>query len=271
MSITFTATKMALSHAFGASKVFLVKHAPEILLVTGIALTTGALVYSNIVTAKKLPVAKEKYVKACTDIRANDPDGDTRKAITKETGKFVGECAKMYAVPAAMYGAGVFCGIKSHCILTTRCDALVAALAAAAAKSDTATEEATEEPKVEEPKSVPGLDYLFDENTCKVWHHYDAAERLSFLYGTEEGLTLRLRSRGYLFLNEALEAMRMDPVPEGQTWGWVDKDHTAVVDFGINMNMDEMKAYLEDGNAGVWLHPNCTGCIVDNFTTFQKK
>lgn len=79
--------------------------------------------------------------------------------------------------------------------------------------------------------------FKFSRKTSDYWVN-DLGRNLSFLKAQERWMEDKLRVRGYLFLNEVLEALDLDPLSYGYRYGWVWND---IVDFGIG---DEINAFV---------------------------
>jgi hypothetical protein len=105
---------------------------------------------------------------------------------------------------------------------------------------------------------------LFDERS----HNWSprAETNIIFLRCQQNWANDRLRARGYLFLNEVLDALDLNITQAGQQVGWLwDGNGDNYVDFGIFD--DQMKPELYDFFSGkenaVWLDFNVDGLILD--------
>jgi hypothetical protein len=96
----------------------------------------------------------------------------------------------------------------------------------------------------------------FDE-TCKAWTR-NAELNLAFLMQTQNYLNDRLRSRGYLSLNDAYEALGFQQTGIGQIKGWVydpsNPDLQNHVDLGIHDLYNEQKrAFVNGYEKSIWI------------------
>lgn len=109
--------------------------------------------------------------------------------------------------------------------------------------------------------------FIYDAANALDWKRYPGWN-LKYLRDAEQELNRRLQSRGYLTLNQALEAIGLQPVDYGMIAGWIASDPGAHVSFGIT---DEAGNCEGDPNADLacWsggspdylLHINCRGNI----------
>lgn len=109
-------------------------------------------------------------------------------------------------------------------------------------------------------KNLGGSPYawVFDEN-CELWER-DHDYNMMNLRAEQQYATDKLRSRGYLYLNEVLERLGIPTSKMGQIVGWVYKpdnpDFDDFVDFGIR------ELEFDDGNK-ITLDFNVQGNILD--------
>ena len=114
---------------------------------------------------------------------------------------------------------------------------------------------------------------IFDE-TVDTWEP-DNMMNQNYLFLMEQSANKRLRSKGYLFLNEVLDligthggvSMR---TPEGQIVGWYydpnDESLQNHVDFGVTNYVpgnDALNSFINGGERSVMLHFNCDGPIIN--------
>ena len=91
----------------------------------------------------------------------------------------------------------------------------------------------------------------------------------------EQYATDKLRSQGYLFLNDVYKDLGFRPTREGAIVGWVldpdsDKSDT-YVDFGVFESQRlEAKNFVNGYEAAVVLDFNVDGPILDRFAKFAK-
>ena len=109
--------------------------------------------------------------------------------------------------------------------------------------------------------------FVFDE-TCYGWQR-DAELNKFFLIQQERFLTERLKTKGHLFLNEALDALGIKRCRMGNIVGWIyDEKHPIGdnrVDFGLfnNVNDEQKRLFINGHEYSVWLDFNCDGNILD--------
>lgn len=109
---------------------------------------------------------------------------------------------------------------------------------------------------------------VFDE-TCPQWGK-DAEDNLYFLKLQEQYCTQKLRSRGYLFLNEVYDAIGIPPTKAGQIVGWIydpeNGEGDSFVDFGIyNINRKANREFINGYERCILLDFNVQGNILDKF------
>jgi hypothetical protein len=109
---------------------------------------------------------------------------------------------------------------------------------------------------------------FFDKYTSKDWSD-NTDYNVTFLTIQQSVANDRLVSRGYLFLNEVLEALGMERTEAGQYVGWIYQDGERTegdnyVDFGIDHGATVLKdkyQFEEDGS--IMLDFNVDGTIID--------
>lgn len=116
---------------------------------------------------------------------------------------------------------------------------------------------------VEGPLASP-YTACFDE-TCPNWVK-NAEDNKYFLMQVQKWANDRLQAKGYLFLNEVLEAIGVPETRAGSEVGWIyDKDNTIgdnYVDFGIyNINCEASRNFVNGYERSVWLEFNVDGPI----------
>lgn len=94
----------------------------------------------------------------------------------------------------------------------------------------------------------------YDQNNAN-WTNKPGENRL-FIVATQNYFNDILQRRGYVFLNEVYTHLGFQPVPEGQTMGWIvneDRPDT-VIDFDIfNSKAEESRAFVNDQTPNVLL------------------
>lgn len=103
---------------------------------------------------------------------------------------------------------------------------------------------------------------FFDES-CVGWTKYPEYN-LQFLKSTQKYANQKLRTQGYLFLNDVYEALGMPKTVAGQMVGWLDKgDGDGFVDFGIYTGTERSAAFVNCYERSILLDFNVDGVIID--------
>lgn len=94
--------------------------------------------------------------------------------------------------------------------------------------------------ETKEDESVnAGLYSAFFNETCTGWQK-DATMNKMFLLRQQDYLNEKLKAKGYLFLNEALDALGMARTKIGQTVGWIHNPEIFNhVDLGLFKNHNQ--------------------------------
>lgn len=118
--------------------------------------------------------------------------------------------------------------------------------------------------EVAEPSHSP-YTFCFDE-TADGWVRDSEANKF-FLLRQQEYANEKLRSKGYLFLNEVLDMVGIDRKRVGQTVGWMlDGDGDGYVDFGIfDIHCEANRNFVNGLEKSIWLDFNVDGDILSNF------
>lgn len=108
-------------------------------------------------------------------------------------------------------------------------------------------------------KTVVGVDYI-----------PDTEENFIFLKNVQNAMNNKLKTRGYLFLNEVYRALGLPCTIEGQLVGWIfEKDNAQgdnKVDFGLfNTGREATRRFVEGIEDVVLLDFNVDGYILDRF------
>ena len=234
-------------------------HSPTILFAAGVVGMIGTAVLASRATLKvEEKVARvEKDMVALEEI-ANISEQEKEQMKKSITLHFVGDMAKLYA-PAVITGvASVACLTKSHTILLKRNAALTAAYVVlekafneyrARVKGELGDEadqhfmHGTKELQFLDPETgkvetvktaaqASGYSEWFDAENVNFQHIQQY--NLNFLSGHQRALNNRLKTRGFVFLNEAREALGFPATREGQVVGWWwDGDGDNFIDFGV--------------------------------------
>lgn len=107
--------------------------------------------------------------------------------------------------------------------------------------------------------------FCFDE-TSSCWVR-DAERNKFFLMRQQEYANEKLRSKGYLFLNEVLDMVGIPRVRAGQAAGWMlDGNGDGYIDFGIaDITVEANRNFMNCLEKSVWLNFNVDGDILANF------
>ena len=141
----------------------------------------------------------------------------------------------------------------------------------------TIIDEKGKEKKVEETVQVvgdinPDSDYSrFFDSACSPWEK-DPELNLMFLRAEQNLANDRLRSRGYLFLNEVYDRLDIAPTKAGQEVGWIYDIENPLgdnfVDFGI---YDARREFINGYEPTVLLNFNVDGSILNRFNIEKVK
>ena len=107
----------------------------------------------------------------------------------------------------------------------------------------------------------------FDE-TCNGWQR-DAEANKFFLLRQQDYANEKLRSRGYLFLNEVYDMVGARRTKAGQVVGWVYDESNPIgdnyVDFGIfDLRSEDNRNFVNGLEKSIWLSFNVDGDILNN-------
>ena len=121
---------------------------------------------------------------------------------------------------------------------------------------------------VEVSKGAIGQDFYtfcFDE-TSSCWVR-DAERNKFFLMRQQDYANEKLRSKGYLFLNEVLDMVGIQRTRAGQHVGWMlDGNGDGFIDFGIaDITVEANRNFMNCLEKSVWLNFNVDGDIIGNF------
>lgn len=205
---------------------------------------------------------------------------------------------KLYAPAILLIGGGLGCMIGSHVIMKKRYSAAVAAYAAVSkafeeykarvaerfgddvqkeietgikavdiSATDKDGNNTTVKGEEHDGKTDDPYTFLFDENNAPTtWEKDPEINRITLLQA-QRSCMKKLKTRGYLFLNEALDSIGMRGTQIGQFAGWIydptNPDIDSFIDFGIYSDDPIKHAFLEGYEPNIWLHFNCDGNIID--------
>ena len=289
------------------------KHSPEILLATGIVGLVASGVLACIATTKTGDILEETKEKL--DIiheKAESENKPTVEETRKETAivyaqtglKFV----RLYAPAVAIGTLSIVSILASHNIMNKRNVALSAAYAAVAQDfkgyrdrvidkfgeqvdrelkyniHKDEVEEQIVDPETGEVKTVKkeievgtpeysAYARCFDE--CSALWEKDAELNLLTLRAEQNYANERLRTRGYLFLNEIYERLDLPVSKAGAVVGWIynpdDPECDSYVDFDIyDLNKKSNRDFVNGYERCIWLDFNVDGVIYDKIEKIRK-
>ena len=285
------------TRALGSTEFFLRKNAPTLLTGAGVAgfiATTALTIRATNKANAVLPVIADDV----SMVKDRDvTEQFSEKAKTKELAKVYitsgFKIAKVYSPVILVGSASIACVIAGHGMMLKRQANLAAAYFAVDAAYKAYRGRVIEKLGVDEelklyhaPKVIQScdeqgevceiIDYddanssiytrFFDENS-KNWTK-TPEWNLMFLKGQEQAANDRLQARGFLFLNEVLEALGLEWCQMGQTVGWKKDANIAgtgdgYVSFGIYKIYDECnRAFVNLLEHTVMLDFNVDGPIL---------
>lgn len=125
----------------------------------------------------------------------------------------------------------------------------------------------------DDPSQYSEYARFFDDG-CDGWSK-DSEYNLAFLNSQQCYLNDRLKSRGYLFLNEVYKALGIRPTKAGNVVGWIyDPDNPKhkgnnYVDFGIyETNRQSARRFVNGYERTILLDFNVDGPILDDFEKY---
>ena len=279
------------------------KHSPEILVIAGIGGLITATVMACKATTKVEEIIDETR-DDLDQIHKRQEEAAEDESVRKDTvtvyAKTAVKFAKLYG-PAVLLGAasiGAIC--QSHRIMQKRNFALASAYSTLDQGFKKYKERVAErfgedvekeirygiaskeiekivdgkdgkEKKVKETVMVADCPYevspyakFFDE-TCVNWSR-DADQNLTFLRSQEQYANHRLRTKGYLTLNEIYEALGIPETNDGMVVGWVyrpgDNAYANYIDFGIyNVHRKSNREFVNGYEKSILLDFNVDGNI----------
>lgn len=263
---------VAITSRVGKQSLLLQKHSPQVLFYGGLVLM-GATVVSSARATLKLESVLDDIRHDREDVKAvsaRNPEKYSDREISRLnfyiTAKGVFHVAKLYLPAVSLGVAAVACLTSSHNQLMRRNAGLSAALAATERALDgyrNRVREAYGEDRElelwrgEKTESVPVLDDEGRETKSKtkvktgggmspyarVWGRDTTSEwdpqpeyNLAKLRSVQDYCTLRLNSRGHLFLNEVFDELGLDRTPAGAVVGWLSQKYggsDGYVDLGV--------------------------------------
>lgn len=273
-------------------------HSPKVMFVAGVVGVVGTVVLACRSTMKLEEVLDEhaetlEKVESFHENHNFDSERDYQQAKVGAYIRVGVRIAKLYAPAIGVGLLSVAALTGSHVVLTNRNTALTAALVATdkAYKAyrdrvraelgdekdrefrygsrDVEIVEETEEGPVTKTikrydESVPPSQYskIFDEGNDN-WER-NPESNLLFLRAQQQYATDRLRSRGYLFLNEVYRSLGLKATRAGQIVGWSVEKGDDFVDFGVfDVNREDARDFVNGWNSRVLLDFNVAGPILN--------
>lgn len=290
------------TRALGRTKLFLLKHAPEIMTYGGIVMT-GVGIFMFCKASMKLNDVLDEHDGRLEDIESaiehdNLPKKEANKLIFKERREFTWELTKLYgpAVTTTMCGFALILG--GHHIISKRSSAISAAYKALeegysqyrqrvredlgeeadrkylyGLKEETTEVTITDEngneqhetAKIYLPDGKMPSQYarFFDEYSTQ-WTR-NPEYNLMFLNAQQNYANDKLHATGHLFLNEVYEMLGLPHTQAGSVVGWVmNKGGDNCVDFGIyDLHNHIKRAFVNGYEPSILLDFNVDGVIYD--------
>lgn len=299
---------MNMSRTFNKLTLKSKKYAPEIMVIAGVAgvITSTVMACKATTKAGEITEKTKNQMTQIHEVAETKPDQYSEDDMKKDTvivyTQTAVEFAKLYG-PAVILGTvSIACILGSHHILSKRNAALAAAYAtvdksfkdyrgrlierfgkeldkelrynikAKEFEETVANEETGEETTVVKTVNVADAieysDYArFFDDGCAGWTK-DSEHNLYFLKCQQNYANERLKTRGYLFLNDVYEMLGIPKTKAGQIVGWVYDEKNPngdnFVDFGIyDINKERARAFVNGYERTILLDFNVDGNILD--------
>ena len=296
------------TRAFSKIGFKLKKASPEIMVITGVIGTVVGTVMACKATTKAGKIVEEHNEEMeKIHIASEYPEEYTEKDKAKDTvityAKTAGKFIKLYGPSVAVSAASIGCILGSHHIMKGRNVALAAAYATIDSSfkdyrdrvvkrfGEELDKELRYNIKAEEIKESvvdengkkrtvkttvnsfdPNMnsDYArFFDDGCTGWSK-DPEFNLMFLKQQQNYANEKLKSRGYLFLNEVYDMLGIPRTKAGQVVGWIYDEKNPIgdnfVDFGIyNVDDERKRAFVNGFERSILLDFNVDGNILENF------
>lgn len=284
------------------------KYAPEIMVIAGVAgvITSTVMACKATTKAGEISEKTKNQMTQIHEVAETKPDQYSEEDMKKDTvivyTQTAVEFAKLYGPSVILGTVSIACILGSHRILSKRNAALAAAYAtvdknfkdyrgrlverfgkeldkelrynikAKEFEETVANEETGEETTVVKTVNVADAieysDYArFFDDGCAGWTK-DSEHNLYFLKCQQNYANERLKTRGYLFLNDVYEMLGIPKTKAGQIVGWVYDEKNPngdnFVDFGIyDMNKERARAFVNGYERTILLDFNVDGNILD--------
>lgn len=132
---------------------------------------------------------------------------------------------------------------------------------------ETGEEKVVVAPKQTKEKKISPYEFDFNHDTSRLNWAPNIEHNYTFLRQVQSWMNDKLNAQGYLFLNDVLDGLGIDPTHEGQLLGWIknSEDGDGYVDFGFSEYYTD--DYCDDNmfNKNIHLNMNCDGIIWDKF------
>jgi hypothetical protein len=256
------------------------KHSPEILLVAGITSMVSSTVLACRATLKlesvldEIEIDNNNIVKAKEQVDSGnvpetttytDEEVERDLKITRIQGLV--KVGKLYAPAVGLGIIGVVCLTKSHRILEERNVALTAAYVAVDKAFTRYRERVGYRAATGDPE---GYARWFDEESSSCWSAPPYEEyNWMHLRQAQNWLNDMLRSRGYVFLNEAYGQLGLSHTPAGQIVGWIydprnpDAAGDNYIDFGCWDQQENPLGFNNGREGAILVDFNVDGPIWD--------
>lgn len=272
--------------AFGKSVAFSAKKkSPELFMAagtigfiaTGVTIAMQSRKVDAILDEHEARLAKIKELKQKSEEagESEDKQKEIGKATAMAWGKFVGECARLYALPLALGGASLFCFFKANGIL--KGIALESAAMAAAANADlkkyrdnvvetfgekvdkdmrfgVKEEEITNEDGTTEKVELASRNHesIYVKYFTRTNPYWDADPRnIQYWFECQQRTAnnlLRGRGRKGLTLNEVYSMLGFETTPAGMVCGWIYDKANPVGDNKVLFDITRVKIRNENGS-----------------------
>lgn len=293
--------KNVITRKLGKTGLIIRKHSPEILMAAGVAGTITATVMACKATLNVediLDEHDEEMYKVKT--AAEESEENVKKATAIVYTKTAVAFAKNYGPAALVGGVSLTCILASNNILRKRNVALAAAYAGidkafkdyrsrvvekfgekldqelrynikSIEVEETVVDENGEEKtvtntvEVVDPNSFSPYAVIFDDG-CNGWTK-DPEENKFFLLQQQNYANEKLKSQGYLFLNDVYKALGVPVTKAGQAVGWIYDEKNPIgdnyIDFGIlDVNSPKARDFVNGHERNILLDFNVDGDIL---------
>jgi len=122
--------------------------------------------------------------------------------------------------------------------------------------------------EVIDPTAALGMYTVCFDETCNGWQR-DAEANKFFLLRQQDYANEKLKSKGYMFLNDVLDMIGAKRTQAGQVVGWIYDENNPIgdnyIDFGIfNIHCEANRNFVNGLEKSIWLNFNVDGDILHN-------